>query len=389
VRIAFLINGMTGYLDAQYRQLHKLGNELLVVTPTSDGLGEAMADTNFDAVISDDYAQMVGWTEPPAPAELVRQINEFAPDAVIMTSWNHCKAYRAVMKSVPAGVVRILIMDNLWRAAPKQWLGRVTHRCYVDPVADCAMVPSDRTEFYARRLGFAAQDVIRGSLSADVDLFGSPPRSGEELASRRSFLYVGRLVEHKGADVLAAAYREYRGNTEDPWELHVAGAGPLDPLVRAIPGVTMHGFVQPRQIAALMHTSSCFVLTSHIEPYGVVVHEAAAAGLPILCSDFTGAVPGMLQDGYNGWVVAAGEVSLWAEAMARMSALSPERLASMSDVSRAISTRLSPAGWALNLHEEITRRRAARSPRRAKLARRAGRPRVTSSLPEARSDLDQ
>ena len=36
-----------------------------------------------------------------------------------------------------------------------------------------------------------------------------------------------------------------------------------------------------------------------------------------------------------------------------------EVLAAMSDVSRALSRRLSPAGWALNLHEELVRRREA------------------------------
>ncbi|PZS20050.1 MAG: hypothetical protein DLM57_02740 [Pseudonocardiales bacterium] len=358
MRIAFLLNGMTGYLDAQYRQLHQLGNELLIVTPDSNALGEAMADTSFRLHV-EEYARLITWQAQPASAELVELVRAFEPDAVLMTSWNYSDAYRAVMRNVPATVVRILIMDNLWRAAPRQWLGRATHRFYVDTVADAAMVPSDRSEFYARRLGFAAEDVIRGSLSADVELFGSPQRSGEEIASRRCFLYVGRLVAHKGADVLAAAYREYRSTTEDPWDLHVVGAGPLDPLLRDIPGVTMHGFLQPPEVADLMRASACLVLPSHIEPYGVVVHEAAAAGLPILCSDFTGAVPGMLQDGYNGWVVAAGKDALWAEAMARMSSLSPERLASMSDVSRAISTRLSSAGWARNLHEEIERRRRA------------------------------
>ena len=48
---------------------------------------------------------------------------EFEPDAVLMSSWNFSKAYRAVMKSVDDSVVRILVMDNLWRAAPRQWLG--------------------------------------------------------------------------------------------------------------------------------------------------------------------------------------------------------------------------------------------------------------------------
>jgi glycosyltransferase involved in cell wall biosynthesis len=360
VRIAFLLNGMTGYLDAQYRQLHKLGNELLVVSPaTPDASGEAMADTAFAGLGTEDYAQVVGWSEAPEPDALVRTVLDFEPDAVLMTSWNFTPAYRAVMKAVPSRVVRILIMDNLWRAAPKQWLGRVAHRAYVDPVADAALVPSDRTEFYARRLGFGAADVIRGSLSGDTALFGSPARTADELGSRRSFVYVGRLVAHKGADVLAAAYRGYRELTTEPWDLHVAGMGPLEPLLRSIPGVTLHGFVQPPQVAELMHRSSGFVLTSHIEPYGVVVHEAAAAGLPILCSDFTGAAPGFVQDGYNGWIVPAGDVAAWSRAMARMSSLPSARLASMSDVSRALSARLSPPGWALNLHEEIERRRAA------------------------------
>jgi glycosyltransferase involved in cell wall biosynthesis len=360
MRIALLMNGMTGYLDAQFRSLHKLDNELLVVTPATAGAsGEAMADTAFTALGTEDYARFVGWTRQPDPAELVALVKDFAPDAVLMTSWNYSRSYRSVMKAMPPSVVRILIMDNLWRAAPKQWLGRVAHRVYVDPVADAAMVPSDRSEFYARRLGFGPGDIIRGSLSGDVELFGSPPREPQELASRRSFLYVGRLVWHKGPDLLASAYRRYRELVPDPWLLDVVGLGPMDDLLRPIAGVTMHGFVPPAGVAALMHASGCFVLPSHIEPYGVAVHEAAAAGLPILCSDFAGAGPGLVQDGYNGWIVPAGNVEQWAQALARVSSLPPDRLGAMSNVSRAMATRLSPAGWALNLHDEITRRRAA------------------------------
>ncbi len=360
MRIALLTNGLTGYLAAQYRQLHKLGNELLVVAPASAEVsGEAMADTAFTGLGVEEYARVVSWSQPPAPAELVALVGEFGPDAVLGHSWNYTPAYRAVMKSVPSHVVRILVMDNLWRAAPKQWLGRAIHRWYVDPIADAALVPSDRSEFYARRLGFGPADIIRGSLSGDTELFGSPPRSAEELASRRSFVYVGRLVWHKGPDLLAEAYRRYRELVDDPWRLDVVGLGPMAELLRPIEGVRMHGFLAPADVAALMHASACYVLPSHIEPYGVVVHEAAAAGLPILCSDFAGAAPGLVQDGYNGWIVPARDVELWARAMARISSLPPDRLASMSDVSRAVACRLSPAGWALNLHEELLRRREA------------------------------
>lgn len=360
MRIALLVNGMTGYLNAEFEALQRLGNELLVVTPGSPDVAVgAMADTAFEGLRTERFAMVRAWDTQPDPAELVAMVEEFEPDAVLMTSWNFSRAYRAVMKAVPATVVRVLIMDNLWRAAPRQWLGRATHRWYVDPVADAVLVPSDRSEFYARRLGFGAGDIIRGSISADTRLFHSPTRTAEDLGSRRRFLYVGRLVDHKGADVLAAAYRRYRELVEDPWDLDVAGIGPLEPLLRSIPGVTLHGFVQPPGIAELMREVSCFVLTSHIEPYGVVVHEAAASALPILCSDFTGAAPGLIQDGYNGWMVPSGDKEKWAEAMARMSGLDPARLAEMSEVSLSLSRRLSPEGWARNLVEELTRRRDA------------------------------
>jgi len=360
MRVAFLGNGMTGYLDAQYRQLSRLGHELLVVQPGSPDVAvAAMRDTAFGDLGVDEYATFVGWTEQPDPKELVERVLAFEPDAVSMTSWNFTPAYRAVMKALPSTTVRILVMDNLWRSAPRQWLGRAVSRFYVKPVADAVMVPSDRSEFYARRLGFGVADVIRGSLSADLATFSSPPRSADELGSRRTFLYVGRLVDHKGADLLAEAYARYREVADEPWRLDVAGIGPLEPLLSSIDGVTMHGFVTPPQVAELMRRASGYVLPSHIEPYGVSVHEAAAAGLPILCSEFSGVSPGFVQDGANGWVVPAGDVDRWVEAMVRLSTAEPARLAEFSDVSRALSTRISPEIWARNLSEEIARRHAA------------------------------
>lgn len=360
MRIALLVNGMTGYLHAEFEALARLGHELLVVTPGSPEVAVgAMADTAFGDLGTAEFARLHAWQEPPEPASLVAMVTDFAPDAVLMTSWNFAEAYRAVMRAVPSTVVRVLIMDNLWRAAPRQWLGRATHRWYVDNVADAVLVPSDRSEFYARRLGFGAADVIRGSISADTRLFTSGPRSAEELGGRRSFLSVGRLVDHKGADVLAAAYRRYRELDDDPWTLDVVGIGPMRPLLEDLPGVRLHGFRAPAEVATMMREAGCFVLPSRIEPYGAVVHEAAASGLPLLCSDFTGAVPGLLQDGYNGWQVPSGDVEHWAEAMCRMSAVPPERLAEMSQVSRALATRLSPDGWARHLTEELERRRAA------------------------------
>ena len=65
-------------------------------------------------------------------------------------------------------------------------------------------------------------------------------------------------------------------------------------------GVEMLGFVQPDDLPAVLERAGCLVLPSRFEPWGVVVHEAAAAGLPIVCTPVCGAATRLVLDGYNG-----------------------------------------------------------------------------------------
>lgn len=355
MRIVWLIQGIDTRLNSCFRELSELGDEQLIVRPVT------MSNTAYDDAGFCAYADTLVWEQPPSAERLIGNVSDFAPDVVVMNSWTWPGSYRSVMKNQRPPVLRVLTMDNTWHATPRQWLGRLTHRLYLDSVFDCVMVASDRTEWFAHRLGFAPQHVIRGVNTADTPVFDGGPRSGGELAAHQSFLFAGRLVGDKAIDVLASAYQQYRNSTEDPWQLHVVGIGPLRNLIEGLPGVTMHGFVQPQQLARLMRSVSCFVLPSRYEPYGLVVHEAATSGLPLLVTEVAGAVPGLLQDGCNGWVVAAGDPTLWCEAMLRMSEAGPARLEEMSNLSRDLSRRLSPQSWARNVHDELWRRVASRS----------------------------
>jgi glycosyltransferase involved in cell wall biosynthesis len=357
VRVAMLAKGWSGYLDAPFRRLADRGVELLVCYPRSN------PDTGFSPYAVHEYAQALPWTDVPPVADVVQAVTAFAPDAVITHSWE-MPGYRATLRTLPPEVLRVVMMDNVWRGTPKQWAGMATSRFYLHPLFEVAMVPSERTEFFAHRLGFPPDRIIRGALTADTGTFHSGPRTGVELAGRRRFLSALRLVHHKGADVLAEAYAGYRSLVEDPWQLDVIGMGPMREHFRDIPGVVMHGFRQPDELAELMRESSCYVNPSRIDPYAVVLHEATSSGLPVLTSDYVGAAPTMVQDGYNGWMVARERPDLLAEAMARMSTVGAERLEEMSAISRNLATRLSPEGWARNLHEELERRLGRTDPAR-------------------------
>ena len=357
MRVLFLHNGLLAYQDVCLRALADLGDEIMVVHP------EGLADSHFreDEFLSYGRDWSFKGDEPPDPAELLRVVEEFDPDVIVMRAWKG-KAYRAVMKRWKGRALRVMFSSNVWLNAPRQWLGRAGHRFYVDPLFDAAYVPGERSEWFVRRLGFTGEDIVRGANSADVALFERGRRTGEDLASRRRFLYSGRLIWHKAIDTLAPAYAKYRTLVEDPWDLGIVGEGYQANLFDGIEGVQLHGFKQPEELADLMHESSCFVLASHVDFWGVVVHEAGTAGLPLICSDGVGAVPYLLQDGYNGWVVAAGNVDRLAQAMVRMSTSDAVALQAMSDGSRALSTRLSPEIWARHFHEEMASRLpAARS----------------------------
>ena len=69
-----------------------------------------------------------------------------------------------------------------------------------------------------------------------------------------------------------------------------------------------------------------FALLSEREPWGVVVNEAAACGLPLLLSERVGAAHDLLRDGENGLLVPAGDATAAAEALRRLAGDRDSRL---------------------------------------------------------------
>ena len=58
-----------------------------------------------------------------------------------------------------------------------------------------------------------------------------------------------------------------------------------------------------------------FVFPSHTDPWGLVVNEAMACGLPVISSDAAGCTADLVEDNWNGRVVRRGDVAQLASAM--------------------------------------------------------------------------
>jgi glycosyltransferase involved in cell wall biosynthesis len=130
------------------------------------------------------------------------------------------------------------------------------------------------------------------------------------------FLFAGQLIERKGIAELLDAFSQLPEG-----ELHIAGDGPLRPLVEsAAEGgrVTYAGQVDRPALQQLYADSDVLVLPSRYEVWGLVINEALEHGLPIIATHAVGAVDDLVLADVNGYVTKAGDVGELREAMARI-----------------------------------------------------------------------
>lgn len=118
----------------------------------------------------------------------------------------------------------------------------------------------------------------------DLEHFRPAPRGGGPCR----LLFVGRLDQHKGADILVSAVRQIAHNRG--WvnaRLTVAGDGPLleemMQLARDVPQVEVRGYV--KDIALLMQGHDVLIVPSRWEAMALVPLEGLASGLPLIVSD--------------------------------------------------------------------------------------------------------
>ncbi len=154
--------------------------------------------------------------------------------------------------------------------------------------------------------GIAAQSAqVIPNFSALTTL---PVREPEQNAPLR-FVSCGRAVRKKGFDLLLRAFRQFLDSGREA-DLTIAGDGPelraLQSLCRDLGlanKVCFSGWVD--DVGAVLGGKSVFVLPSHDEPFGIVVLEAMAAGIPIVSTRSKG--PSEILDEKTAYLCAVGD----------------------------------------------------------------------------------
>jgi len=122
------------------------------------------------------------------------------------------------------------------------------------------------------------------------------------------FICVTRFLPRKNIQMLLYSYSIYRKKVYNPWDLVICGTGEefntINSLIKQLNlknCVNLPGFVSYSEIVYWYAFASCLVHPALSEQWGLVVNEACASNLPIICSDKVGASDELVEEGLNGF----------------------------------------------------------------------------------------
>jgi glycosyltransferase involved in cell wall biosynthesis len=293
---------------------------------------------------------------------VTRALRDSSPDVLICGGYSYVASWQAASWCRRNQVPLVLWVESTSRDRRRGYRGVEHLKKRFITLSDRFVVPGRSAAEYLRTFGVTSDSIYHAPNAVDTELFATTPLMHTKPDPRlpeRFFLYVGRLVREKGVFDLLAAYEKLTPEVRDKFGLVVAGNGVershLEQRARSIrPGtIVFTGFQQKDELASLYARAHALIFPTHSDPWGLVVNEAMACGLPIIATSVAGCVADLVEDGWNGRITPSGNVSQLAAAMDSL-AHNPEAREAMSANSRARSRKYSPEACAHGLAQAAT-----------------------------------
>lgn len=250
------------------------------------------------------------------------------------------------------------------RRAYKTWIKRWLFR-RVDAIVT---VSADGKRF-AERAGataekiFYAPHVIDASHYANGAQLARPCR--EQLRTElglhgTTFVYVGRLWWGKGVTYLLEAFEAAQAHASNEISLLLVGDGPDEAMLRqhcierGLRNVVFAGFKQKPEVPRYYAASDVFVFPTLGDPYGLVVDEAMACGLPVISTRAAGEIRDRIEEGVNGYIVPPEDSAALAERMLELAG-DPALRRRMGERSYEKIKDHTPARWAKDFERIVQR----------------------------------
>ncbi len=283
----------------------------------------------------------------------LKLILDLKPDALVVAGWlvsdftwlsKHIRKYL----DIPV----IAYSDTPWYGTFRQKINCLISPLHLKKAFTHIWVAGIYQFEYARRLGFAKSNILFNALSCSPAFFGKQiNKLNVGQIKNKKLLFIGRFVNVKGIDLLLEAWANIQN--KQGWELTLIGEGPLKPN-KNLEAVIVKDYMDNHELILEMTNANCFILPSIFEPWGVVLHEAAAMGLPLIATNACGAIPHFLVNNFNGYVVEPDIKSIQ-DAIFKMINLNKEKLFEFSENSRLLASNITPDKGASSIYSIISK----------------------------------
>ena len=335
MKIAVLFHRLGPY---HFARLRAAGNLLQVVAIETSGADATYA---WDVVGgADGFERVTLFADADAhklPAQQVahqlqKALDAIRPDVLVVPGWSDTAALAALRWCALQRVPAVLMSESTaWDEARRPWKEWVKRR--IVALGSAALVGGRAHKDYLVRLGMPPKAVFEGYDAVDNSYFAEKAKEEKIKQAAASpppalpehfFLASARFIEKKNLLRLIEAYALYRKQALKPelhrqkseiWDLVLLGdgalRGDLDRQITALgvkQSVRMPGFKQYPELPAYYARAGVFIHASTTEPWGLVVNEAMASGLPVLVSDRCGCAGDLVQEGVNGFTFDPGDV---------------------------------------------------------------------------------
>jgi len=309
----------------------------------------------------------VGWSEAKQSrmARLLwRKLDELDPEVVLVPGYYTAPALAAAVWAKRRNRKTILMTETTQGDHERVWWKEAAKGHLIRTLFDAAIAGGSRHVAYLGELKFPTSRIGRFYDVVDNEFF----RNGAARARRtetpsqfqlpdRYFLYVGRLAPEKNLEALVRTFAAVRIRGSQS-SLVLVGDGPLRPrLERQVqeaglgPYVRFAGLKSTAEILPYYAFAHAFVLPSRQEPWGLVVNEALAAGLPVIVSNRCGCANDLVAHGINGFLFDADREEELTDFLWRVDQWGPQERAFAGRRSEELVSRYSPSNWA----EEVLR----------------------------------
>lgn len=272
--------------------------------------------------------------------KLKQLIFKSTPNIVYVSGWMD-KDYLTICKILKRNGVPIVAgSDTQWKGTLKQILGILYFRLKIKKTFTYIWVAGPYQYEYARILGFKKNDIVFNCLTADLKLFNKEVKKNKQTKNNRKFLFLGRLEEIKGIDILLEAWANI--DTKKGWSLTFIGSGNYKSMLENRSDVKVIDFKQPQELVIEVQKYDCLILPSIKEPWALVIQEMMAAGLPVIASNICGAAPVFIIPDYNGKIFKNQCVESLTNAITQIINMSDDKLYILSENAKKRSQIITP-----------------------------------------------